>query len=311
MSELRRGFLLGLGAYVLWGLFPLYFRLLDAATPLEVLAERIVWSLAVMVAVLLVRRRWSWIGPLLKQPRQLLMLCVAAVMIATNWGIYIYAVNTGRVVESSLGYFINPLVTVVLGVVVLHEHLRRLQWIAVALGAAAVLVLTVEYGTLPWISLSLAFTFGTYGLLKKTLDMSAVESLSVETAVLAPLAFLYLGWLWRDGEAATQQHGWTIAVLLATTGVVTVVPLLMFGAAATRIPLTWLGLLQYVTPVLQFLIGVVIFGEVMSPARWAGFILVWTALVILAAESLANSRRTSGLRSATHVDEAEVSPPGR
>jgi chloramphenicol-sensitive protein RarD len=291
MSERRRGLAYGLGAYLLWGVFPLYFPLLEPTSPMEILAHRIVWSFLVLLLVLTVTRRWGWIAPLRSDRRRLFLLTGAALTIAVNWGVYIYGVNSNQVVQTSLGYFINPLVSVLFGILLLHERLRRLQWMAVALGAVAVGVLTIDYDGLPWIALVLAISFGTYGLLKKVLDMGAVESLSVETALLAPIAGIYLLVLMASGTSSMVGEGAQMSLLLASTGLVTVVPLLMFGAAATRIPLTWIGLLQYTAPVLQFLIGVVVYQEPMPPSRWVGFALVWAALVVLAVDSAAAVRR--------------------
>lgn len=291
MSARRQGLIYGLGAYLMWGVFPLYFPLLEPTTPLEILAHRIVWSLVVLLVVLAVTGKWAWIRPLLRDRRRRVLLPVAAVTIALNWGVYIYGVNSGQVVQTSLGYFINPLVSVLFGVTLLGERLRRWQWFAVGLGALAVVVLTVDYGALPWIALTLAVSFGTYGLVKKTLDMGAVESLSAETAILTPVAGVYLMVLVVNGDSAMQTEGADMVALLATLGVITAVPLLLFGAAATRIPLTWIGLLQYSAPVLQFLIGVFVYDEPMPASRWFGFALVWVALVVLAVDSVAAVRR--------------------
>lgn len=303
MSERRRGLIYGLSAYLLWGLFPLYFPLLDPTPPVEILAHRIVWSLLVLIVVVIVARRWSWIKPLLRDRRRMLLLPAAAVTIALNWGVYIYGVNSEQVVQTSLGYFINPLVSVLFGVVLLKERLRRTQWMAVGLGATAVVVLTIDYGGLPLIALTLAVSFGTYGLIKKTLNMGAVESLSAETAILAPVAFIYLAFLASTGPSAFVSDGPRMAALLASLGIVTVVPLLFFGASATRIPLTWIGLLQYTAPVLQFLIGVYIYNEPMPASRWIGFALVWSALVVLAIDSLIAVRRGRA-RPDLEIDEA-------
>ncbi len=303
MSERRRGLIYGLSAYLLWGLFPLYFPLLDPTPPIEILANRIVWSLVVLLLVLVVTRRWAWIRPLLSDRRRMILLPAAAVTIAINWGVYIYGVNSEQVVQTSLGYFINPLVSVLFGVVLLKERLRRPQWAAVGLGAIAVVVLTVDYGGLPWIALTLAVSFGTYGLVKKTLNMGAVESLSAETAILAPVAALYLVFLASTGSSSFVNEGPSMAVLLASLGVITVVPLLFFGASATRIPLTWIGLLQYTAPVLQFLIGVYVYNEPMPASRWIGFALVWSALVVLAIDSLIAVRR-GRTRVDLEIDEA-------
>ncbi|HEX5018863.1 MAG TPA: EamA family transporter RarD [Actinomycetes bacterium] len=295
MSERQRGLAYGLGAYLLWGVFPLYFPLLEPTSPVEILANRIVWSFVVLALVVVVGRRWAWIRPLSRDRRRLLLLAAAGLTLSLNWGVYIYGVNSEQVVQTSLGYFINPLVSVLFGVVLLRERLRRAQWYAVALGAVAVLVLSVDYGGLPWIALVLAFSFGTYGLLKKVLDMGALESLTVETALLTPIAGGYLLILVATGQSALASGDVSLSLLLLSTGVVTAIPLLLFGAAATRIPLTWIGLLQYVAPVLQFLIGVVVYGEPMPTSRWIGFTLVWVALVVLAADSLVAVRRGRGV----------------
>jgi chloramphenicol-sensitive protein RarD len=258
---------------------------------LEILANRIVWSLVVVALLLAIRRRWAWLKPLLRNRRQLLLLAAAALAITFNWGTYIYGVNSDQVVETSLGYFINPLVSIMFGVVLLHERLRRLQWFAVAIAAVAVLLLAIDYGRLPWIALILAFSFGTYGLLKKTIDMGALESLSVETTLLFLPAMGFLVYLNVDGTSTLQEEGIGQAALLATTGLVTAIPLLFFGAAATRIPLSWIGLLQYSAPVIQFLIGVVVYNESMPASRWIGFSLVWIALVVLGIDGVAAVRR--------------------
>jgi chloramphenicol-sensitive protein RarD len=291
VSEQRRGLIYGAAAYLLWGVFPLYFPLLEPASALEILANRIVWSLVVVLILLAIRRRWSWLRDLRTDRRRLLLLTGAAITIALNWGTYIYGVNSNQVVETSLGYFINPLVTVAFGVVLLNERLRRLQWMAVGLGAFAVVVLAVDYGHPPWIALILAFSFGTYGLLKRIVNMGAVESLTVETGLLFFPALACLVVLNVQGTSTLQQEGLAHAALLSTTGLITAIPLLFFGAAAIRIPLTWIGLLQYIAPVLQFLIGIFVFDEAMPTSRWIGFCLVWLALMILTFDSIRAARR--------------------
>jgi len=291
MSEQRRGFLLGAAAYSMWGLFPLYWTLLEPSSAVEILAHRVCWSLVVMVALTLALRRTAQLRAILSDRRVLLLLLVASVVIAFNWGGFIYGVNSGRVVEVSLGYFINPLVTVLLGVVVLGERLRRLQWIAIGIAGVAVVVLTVDYGQPPWVALLLACSFGTYGLAKKKADVEAVESLTFETLVLAPVALAYLVWLWSQGDATFGSEGALHAVLLASTGLVTAVPLICFGAAAIRIPMTTLGLLQYLAPTIQFVLGLVVFHEAMTPVKWVGFSLVWLALAIFTGEALRHRHR--------------------
>jgi len=291
VTESQRGLAYGLGAYIIWGTFPLYFTLLEPTSPVEVLANRILWSCVVLFGLVIVGHRWSAIAPVLRDRRRLVLLAAASAMIAVNWGFFIYGVTSNQVVQTSLGYFINPLVSVVFGVALLHERLRRTQWVAVGLGVAAVAVLSFDYGQVPWIALVLALSFGSYGLLKKVLDMGAVESLSVETALLTPLAAAYLAYLVATGSSAWSTGDTSMMLLLASTGVVTIVPLLLFSAAATRIPLTWIGLLQYTTPVLQFATGVFILNEPMPASRWVGFSLVWIALVTLAVDSAAAVRR--------------------
>lgn len=295
MTDQRRGFLSGVAAYLLWGLFPLYWPLLKPSGALEILSHRVTWSVLTMSAVLLAMRRLPQLRAIFADPRKRSLLTLAAVVIAANWGTYIWGVNHHRVVETSLGYFINPLVTVLMGVLILGERLRRLQWIALSIAALAVVGLTIEYGRPPWVALILAFSFGTYGLAKKQAGVDAVESLTFETLVLAPLAVGYLIWLGLDGGSHVIGYGVGHAVLLVLTGVVTAVPLLFFGAAAIRVPMTTLGLLQYLAPVLQFLLGVTLLDEHMSAMRWAGFALVWTALVLFTVDSVRQRRRPAGI----------------
>ncbi|WP_196780880.1 EamA family transporter RarD [Nocardioides sambongensis] len=295
MSENRRGLLLGIAAYGLWGAFPLYWPLLEPGGPVEILAHRVVWSLVTMTLLVLLLRRGQQFQAILRDRRTSLLLVVAAATITLNWGTYIFGVNTGRVVETSLGYFINPLVTVLMGVLILQERLRRLQWVALGIGFLAVVVLTLDYGRLPYVALVLAFSFGTYGLAKKTADVGAVESLAFETTVAAPVALGYLVWLGAAGQAHFAGEGWTHVLLLASSGLVTAVPLLCFGAAATRIPMTSLGLLQYLTPSIQFVLGITLLGEQMPAERWFGFGLVWLALAVFTAEAFAHRRRQLAL----------------
>ncbi|WP_411101404.1 EamA family transporter RarD [Streptomyces sp. cmx-4-9] len=291
-NEQRTGLLHGFGAYGMWGLVPLFWPLLKPSEAVEILAHRMVWSLAVVGLALLALRRWGWIRELLRRPRKLALTTLAACVISVNWGLYIWAVNNGQVVEASLGYFINPLVSIAIGVLVLGERLRRAQWAAVGISVAAVLVLAVGYGRPPWISLILAFSFATYGLIKKKLDMGGLESLAAETAVLFLPALGYLLWLGAAGRSTFATEGLGHSALLAATGLVTAVPLVCFGAAAIRVPLSTLGLLQYLAPVFQFALGVLYFHEAMPPERWAGFSLVWAALILLTWDALRTGRRT-------------------
>lgn len=270
----------------MWGLFPLYWRLLEPAGAVEILAHRITWSLLTMVVLTLALRRTSQLRAILRDRRVLLLLLVAAAVITLNWGGFIYGVNADRVVEVSLGYFINPLVTVVLGVLVLGEKLRPRQWVAIGIATLAVLVLTVDYGHPPWIAFLLAASFGTYGLAKKKADVEAVESLTFETLVLTPVALGYLLWLSLSGDGHFTTAGLGHAALLVTTGLVTAVPLICFGAAAIRIPMTTLGLLQYLAPTIQFVLGLVAFHEGLSTVKWIGFVLVWLALALFTVDAL-------------------------
>ena len=288
MSYLRSGLAAGLGAYFLWGLFPLYWPLLEPAGPLEILAHRIAWSLVFLAAVLALTSGFRWIRGLGR--RRAGLLAIAAALITVNWGTFIYAVNNDHVVETSLGYFITPLVSVALGVTVLGERLRRHQRVAVTIAALAVLILALDYGRPPWIALTLALSFGTYGLVKKRADVEGTESLAVETALLAPAALAFLVWLQASGDATlfTQDAGHV--GLLALSGVVTAVPLILFGAAAIRVSLTTIGILQYLAPTMHFLIGVLLYDEPMPLTRLVGFALVWVALAVFTAGALRSTR---------------------
>ena len=319
----RTGLWFGFASYAMWGLFPLYWPLLKPSDAVEILAHRMLWSLVAVGAILLVTRHWSWIRPLLRQPRRLALCAAAAAVVSVNWGVYIWGVNSGQVVETSLGYFINPLVTIGFGVLLLHERLRPAQWVATGIGAVAVVILTLGYGRLPWIALTLALSFAVYGLLKKTVDLGGLESLAVETAFqflpalgyLLVLAFIGQGTFGTTGNG----YGWGHSGLLALAGLITAVPLLCFGAAAVRVPLTTLGLLQYLAPLFQFLIGLAVFHEEMPPVRWAGFSLVWAALILLTWDALRQGRRnrarlqharTLAATAAVPVDGVEGVPAG-
>ena len=289
-GEARAGVGYGVAAYGLWGLFPLFWPLLEPAGAVEILAHRIVWSLVVVAGVLALTRNLGFLRGMPGRSRVVMLLGAAAIVIAINWGVYIYGVNSGHVVETSLGYFINPIVTVLLGVFFLGERLRGLQWVALGCVALAVTLLTLQYGQPPWLAFVLATSFATYALLKKKARVGAVESLAVETAVLAPLALTYLLVLAARGDATFTSEGVGHTVLLASCGVVTAIPLILFGAAATRVPLTTLGLLQYLAPTLQFFTGVVIYGEPMPAARLACFGLVWLGLAIFTTDALRHRR---------------------
>jgi chloramphenicol-sensitive protein RarD len=301
VSDARRGTLYGAAAYLLWGLFPLYWPLLEPAGAVEVLSHRIVWSLVVVAVLLAVTRRVARVRAAVRDRRRLLLVSAASVVIAVNWGTYIYGVTNGHVVETSLGYFINPIVTVLLGVVVLGERLRPVQWTALGAAGVAVAVLTVENGRPPWIALVLAFSFGAYGLLKKTAGVGAVEGLAIETAVLFPVAAGYLALLGVSGTATFGSEGVGHAALLLGAGAVTAVPLLLFGAAASRVTLTTLGLLQYLAPTMQFALGVTLFDEPLPVARLLGFVLVWIGLALFTADLVRHHRRQARLAVAAPV----------
>jgi len=291
MSEQRRGFGFGLIAYLIWGIFPLYWKLLDSSGAVELLAHRILWSLLTIVALVLVRRRSGQVRALLADPRRRWPLVTASVLISVNWGVYIWGVNHDRIVETSLGYFITPLFTVLLGVVILKERLRVAQWIAVAIAFLAVAGLTIENGRPPWVAIILTFSFGFYGLAKKQAGAGAIEGMAVESATMAPVAVIAIVVMSLQGHSTVTEHGGGYLALVLLSGPITAVPLLLFGSAATRISMTTLGLLNYIAPIMQFVVGVTLFHEHMSTMRWAGFGLVWIALVMFTWDGLVRRRR--------------------
>ncbi len=285
----------------MWGLFPLYWPLLEPSGAFEILGHRILWSVLTMGVLVVLFRRQSAFRSILTTPRVRWTLAAGAGLITVNWATYIWGVNNGRVVETALGYFISPLLTVLLGVFVFRERLRRLQWAALTLTAAAIAVLAVDYGRLPWVALVLACSFGTYGLLKKSADVGGIESLTFETLVAAPFAALFLFWLAEQGKTEFGGHGWWHMALLALTGLITAVPLICFGEAATRVSMVTLGLLQYLAPTIQFLLGVLWFQEPMPASRLAGFGLVWVALILFTAEAI-NHRRVENQKVALSAE---------
>ena len=290
--EERRGVVYGTAAYLLWGLFPLYFPLLEPANPVEIVGHRIVWSLLAVAAVLAIGAGFRPFLALLRDRRRAGLIATAAFLVAINWGVYIYAVNSDHVIEAALGYFINPLVSAAFGIAVFRERLRPWQAVALGLGLCAVLVLTVDYGRLPWIALTLAITFGSYGLVKKLAGVGSAEGLALETLILLTPALGYLIVLEAQGTGTFAHESAGHTALLAAAGPVTALPLLLFSASVTRVPLTVIGMLQYLTPTLQFLIGLLIFGEDMPASRWIGFGLVWIALVILSLDALRTAQRS-------------------
>lgn len=289
---MNKGVIYAAAAYVLWGVFPLYWKALSGVPAQQILAHRIVWSLVFVGGMLTLRHNWAWLRPALRQRRIVLTFIASGVLLSINWYTYIWGVNAGFIVETSLGYFINPLVNVLLGYAILHERMRPAQWAAIAVAAAGVIYLTVSYGAVPWIALTLAFSFGTYGLLRKTASLNSAEGLFLETAVLFLPAFGFLLLMERQGTAAFAHSGWTNTLLLIGAGAATSIPLLLFAAGARRITLTTLGLLQYIAPTLQLLIGVLLYNEEFGPARLVGFGLIWTALLLYTVEGISHYRRT-------------------
>ncbi len=290
---MHTGILYAASAYVLWGLFPLYFSHLAAVPPTEVLAHRIVWSLVFVFVLLGWRRHWRWIVPALRQPRVLGAFVLSALLLSCNWLTYIWAVNNGHVIDASLGYFITPLVNVLFGYTVLHERPRRLQWAALALAALGVVWLTLQVGKLPWIALVLAGSFGAYGLLRKIAPLGALEGLTLETLLLAGPALIAFVWWGRHGSGSFPAPELSTNLLLVGIGPLTAVPLLLFAAGARRITMTTLGLLQYIGPSIQFVIGVWWFGEPLGTQRLAGFALIWAALAVYSLDGAWSARRAA------------------
>jgi chloramphenicol-sensitive protein RarD len=283
------GLLFGVSAYTLWGLFPIYWPLLKPANPLEIVSHRAVWTLVFCFIILALTKTLKSTLSLLKRPKIVAGLFLSSILISINWIIYIYAANTGHVIEASLGYFINPLVVIATGVIVLKEKMRPLQWTAVGIATIGVAVLTIDYGRLPWIALGLALSWGSYGLVKKQLGLGALEGLSIETLLSSGFYLGYLIWLGNRGEGHFT-YSLTLTLLLIGGGAVTAIPLLLFNGSTNRLPLTLVGLLQYITPTIQFCIGVWYYHEDMPAARWAGFLIIWVALMSLALDLIRSSR---------------------
>ncbi len=288
---MNKGVLYAAGAYILWGLLPIYWKTLHVVPSTQIVANRLVWSLVFVGLVLTARRRWGWLGGVLRRPRILLTFALSGALLTVNWLVYIWGVNAGFIVETSLGYFINPLVNVMLGYLILKERLRPAQWLALAVALGGVLYLTFSYGAFPWIALTLAFSFGFYGLIRKTAALNSAEGLFLETALLFLPALGFLVLEEARGVGALGHAGLTTTLLLIGAGAATSIPLILFAAGARRISLTTLGLLQYMAPTLQFLIGVLLYHEPFGPDRVVGFSLIWLALVLYTAESLIVHRR--------------------
>lgn len=287
-SEHSYGLIQGSSAYLIWGLLPLYFLTLPQISAFEFVAVRVVFSLIFCVILLLLTKQMKQFLTMFRNGKAMAQLGLASALIAANWILYAVAVLTGHVLEASLGYFINPIVAILLGVVVLKERLRTLQWVAVGFAAIAVIVLTVGLGRVPWISLGLAFSFGFYGLVKNQVGRSgsALGSLTIETVWLAPISAAFIGWLATRGESALFNADAAGVLLLAASGIITAVPLLLFGGAARRLPLSTVGSLQFFAPLIQFILGLLAFGEQMPPERWIGFSLVWVAVIFVLIDML-------------------------
>ena len=293
------GILYGLSAYVLWGMFPLFFKQLQAASAIEVVLHRMVWSLVFVLIVLAVLRRWNWLGDVRRSPALVGKFAVSALLLAGNWLSYVWAVNNGHVLDASLGYFILPLINVALGFIFLHERPRKAQWVAFALAATGVLWMAVQSGHVPWLALLIAMTFGFYGLMRKTATLGALEGMSLETMLLAPLAVVALLWAGPSGPGsqwpAHDAHTWLFFLL---SGPVTAIPLLLFAAGARRVPLSTMGFLQYITPSILALMGVFLYGEPFAGPRAVGFVFIWVALLLYTAEGLWAGRRAAAARAA-------------
>ena len=290
---MKKGVWLGIGAYAIWGLFPIYWNWLHQVPALQILGHRIVWSFVLLAVVIAVARQWRAFRAEALHARTIRIYFASAVLLSINWLTYVWGVNAGYVIETSLGYFINPLLSVLLGVIILHERLRRAQWIAVGLAAAGVAYLTFAYGSLPWIALTLAFSFGLYGFVKKTAPLGALHGLTLETALLFVPLLLYLILAEVNGQGMFLHTDGVSTLLMIGAGPVTVIPLLMFASAVRSIPLSVAGILQYITPTLQFLIGVLIFKEPFSSAQSIGFGLVWLAVIVFTAENFWSRRQAA------------------
>jgi len=290
---MKKGVWLALGAYTVWGLFPIYWKWLHAVPAMQLLAHRIVWSFLLLAIVLAVLRQWRAFRSEAFHWRIIRIYFIAGLLLSVNWGVYVWAVNAGYIVEASLGYFINPLLSMLLGVIILHERLHRMQWLAVGLAAAGVTYLTLAYGAPPWIALTLAFSFGSYGLVKKLAPLGALHGLTLETGSLFVPMVGYLLFAEANGQGAFLQSDGVSTLLIIGAGVVTVVPLLMFASAVRLIPLSLIGILQYITPTLQFLIGVLIFGEAFTRTQFVGFGLVWAAVILFTGENFWARRQTT------------------
>jgi chloramphenicol-sensitive protein RarD len=289
LNKDRVGLLFGVSAYTLWGLFPLYWPLLKPANPLEIVSHRAVWTVVFCVIILAITKSLKTTLATFKRKHVALKLFSTSILISINWLVYIWATNNGHVVEASLGYYINPVIIIAMGVIFLQEKMRRLQWISIAIASTGVLILTIDYGRLPWIAIALALSWGSYGFIKKTLGLGALEGLTIETMISSVPYLVYLLFLGAHGKGQFG-HGVMATTLIISAGAVTAIPLLLFNGATTRLPFTIIGLLQYITPTLQFALGVWVLHENMPVARWAGFVIIWIALVVLATDLFRSNR---------------------
>ena len=289
--EFRHGIACALGAYGLWGVFPVYFKWLESVPAFEVLLHRVVWSVVFLLILVTMGKRWGAVMGVLRNKRMLGMLCLSSLMIAGNWLVFIWAVANGRILETSLGYFLNPLISIFMGMVFLSERLRPAQWAALALAGVGVVMQVVLFGSLPWVALALALTFGFYGLLRKQIAVDSILGLFVETLLLLPFALVGMVWFAQAGTLHFGNQGWHLDVLLALCGVVTSVPLLLFAGGARRLPLMMMGLLQYLGPTISFTLAVVVYGEHMDEGRLMTFVIIWAALAIFTLEGLQQRRR--------------------
>mgnify|MGYP001272880621 CR=1 FL=1 len=292
---MKKGLSYIFAAYILWGFFPIFFKLLQTVPAIQIMTHRVTWSFVFLLLIVIYRKEFKQLVKSINK-KTLLTYGLAGILLSLNWLTYIWGINAGYVVEAALGYFINPLVSVVLGVVFLHEKLRGLQWVPVVLATIGVIYLTIEHGTLPWIALVLAFTFGIYGLIKKLVKLSSVHGLTIETGVVLIPAVIYLIFMETNGTGAFIHDGWLISILLMVSGVITAIPLILFAAGATVVPLSTIGIIQYIMPTMQFLIGVFIYHEPFNSAQLIGYSLVWIALIFFTMEDILHRRRVNHIQ---------------
>lgn len=286
---MNKGIWYGIGAYIMWGFFPIYWKLLNHVPAVELLGHRIAWSFIFLIIIILISKQWNEFRSLINT-QTLRIYLIASLLIGVNWLLYVWAVNAGHIVETSLGYFINPILSVLMGVIFLRERLRPAQWIPIILAAAGVIYLTWAYGDLPWIALSLALSFASYGLIKKIAPLGSLYGLTLETGIVFPIAVIYLIFVQVNGDGALLHTGTQVDLFLVASGIVTTIPLLMFASAARQIPLTMLGLLQYIAPTIQFFLGVFLYKEPFEPSHLIGFAIVWAALIIFWVENYLSHR---------------------